>query len=112
LSDEETASLPTRLDAETFGRMEISTWRTDAGDLDVLSDIPSRDGRRRRYVDLVGQAHSRRVHGVTVQVVALSDLIASKEWANRRRTPKHSRSCMSSPPRGTDSAKLLQLRTR
>lgn len=83
LSDEEAAALPTQLDAETLGRMEISTWRTDAGDLDVLSDIPNREGRRQRYADLVGQAHSRPVHGVVVQVVALSDLIESKEGANR-----------------------------
>ena len=31
LSDEEAALLRTQLDAETLGRMEISTWRTDAG---------------------------------------------------------------------------------
>lgn len=52
-------------------------------ELDVLNDIPSRDGRRLRYADLASRAHRRTVHGVTVQVVALPDLIASKEWANR-----------------------------
>jgi hypothetical protein len=83
LTDDEAAALPTQLDAETLARMEISTWRTDAGDLDVLTDIPSRDGRRVRYAELVGRANSSRVHGVAVQVVALPDLIASKEWANR-----------------------------
>jgi predicted nucleotidyltransferase len=83
LSDEEAAALPTRLDAETLGRMEISTWRTDAGELDVLTDIPSRDGRRLRYADLITRAHTSHIHGVAVQVVALPDLIASKEWANR-----------------------------
>ncbi|MDP9453679.1 MAG: hypothetical protein M3P97_09915 [Actinomycetota bacterium] len=41
LSDEEAAALPTQLDRDTLGRMEISTWRTDAGDLDVLVDIPT-----------------------------------------------------------------------
>ena len=29
--------------------MEMSTWRTDAGDLDVFRDIPAVDGARRRY---------------------------------------------------------------
>src|SRR5215212_3231493 len=28
LTDEESARLPTRVDKETLGRMEISTWRT------------------------------------------------------------------------------------
>jgi len=39
LTDEEAARLPTRIDKETMGRMEISTWRTDAGDFDVLADL-------------------------------------------------------------------------
>jgi len=32
-----------------FLTMEISTWRTDAGDFDVLAEIPAGDGRRVRY---------------------------------------------------------------
>ncbi len=51
--------------------------------LDVLTDLPSSEGRRLRYVDLIGRAHLRSVHGVAVPVVAMTDLIASKEWANR-----------------------------
>lgn len=35
LSDEDAASLPVRLDRSSLLRMEISTWRTDAGDLDI-----------------------------------------------------------------------------
>lgn len=37
LSDQEAKALPTQIDADFLGRMDISTWRTDAGDLDVLT---------------------------------------------------------------------------
>lgn len=83
LSDEESAMLPIALDSNTLGRMELSTWRTDAGDFDVLTDIPARDGRRLRYDELIGRAAVQEVHGITVHVAALEDVIASKEWANR-----------------------------
>lgn len=83
LSDEDAAMLPTQLDRDTLGRMEISTWRTDAGDFDVLTDIPARDGHRLRYEDLVDRAAVLNVHGIAVQVAALEDVIASKEWADR-----------------------------
>jgi hypothetical protein len=63
--------------------MEISTWRTDAGDFDILADLPTRDGRRLRYDDLVGGASEQPLHGVTVRVAALDDIIASKGWADR-----------------------------
>jgi hypothetical protein len=36
--------------------MEISTWRTDAGDLDVLIGIPDRNGRVVGYGELVTRA--------------------------------------------------------
>ncbi len=76
VSDEDAAMLPTRLDTETLGRMEISTWRTDAGDFDVLTDIPARDGHRLRYDELIGRAAVQEVHGIAVQVAALEDVIA------------------------------------
>lgn len=56
LSDAEAAELPTLLDADTLGRMQISTWRTDAGDLDVLTEMAGAGGSRLRYDDLVGRA--------------------------------------------------------
>ncbi len=83
LSDEEAAALPTQLDRDTLGRMEISTWRTDAGDLDVLVDIPDRSGRRMRFDELISRAAVQDVHGRTVRIAALDDVIASKEWADR-----------------------------
>lgn len=53
LSDDEAPELPVQIDALTLSRMEISTWRTDAGDLDVLVEIPAQDGSRLSYDDLL-----------------------------------------------------------
>ena len=83
LDDVEAALLPVRIDRETLGRMEISTWRTDAGDFDILADLPTRDGRRLRFAELIGRADAQPLHGVTVRVAALDDIIASKQWADR-----------------------------
>ena len=52
LTDEDAKALPVQLSAEALGRMEISTWRTDAGDFDVLADIPTRGGTHLSYDDL------------------------------------------------------------
>ncbi len=83
LSDAEAAQLPVQIDATTLNAMEISTWSTDAGDLDVLVDIPGRDGVRRQYEDLATRAHVLVYSGLSVRVAGLDDIIASKEWANR-----------------------------
>ncbi len=72
-----------QIDAASLNAIEISTWRTDAGDLDVLIDIPGRDGLRRRYEDLTPNARALEYAGVAVRVAGLGDIIASKEWANR-----------------------------
>lgn len=83
LTDEEARALPVHLDGATLARMDISTWRTNAGDLDVLTAIPTRDGGRSRYEDLLVRASSVDFGGVPVRVAALEDIIASKEWADR-----------------------------
>lgn len=49
LSDEEAKALPVVIDAHSLGNMGISTWRTDAGDFDILADIPASDGQRLGY---------------------------------------------------------------
>ncbi len=46
LSDEEAKALPVPLDGQWLRDLELSTWRTDAGDLDVLTTLPRRDGQR------------------------------------------------------------------
>lgn len=83
LSDEEAAALTVPLDGAWLGSQEISTWRTDAGDFDVLCNMPARDGTRQRYEDLVGRAEQVEMYSSVVKVAALDDIIASKQWANR-----------------------------
>lgn len=83
LSDAEAALLPVKLDAHTLSRLEISTWRTDAGDMDVLVDMPARDGRRLSYEDLTGGAQRIQSANLSIRVAGLADIIASKQWANR-----------------------------
>ena len=83
LSDEEMSALPVQIDAETLARSEISTWRTDAGDVDILADIPSDIGPRRTYEDLVPRAARLEADGVAILVASLDDVIRSKERANR-----------------------------
>ena len=72
-----------QLDGRSLAQMELSTWRSDAGDFDVLVGIPDRDGRVMSYEELIGRAEEQRLHGVVVRAAALDDIIASKEWANR-----------------------------
>ena len=85
LSDDEARELPVQIDALTLTRMEISTWRTDAGDLDVLVEIPARDGSRLSYEDLLPRAVDAPYGAdrIVVHIAALDDIIASKQWANR-----------------------------
>lgn len=83
LTDEEAAALPMLVDGARLASMEISTWRTDAGDMDVLADLPDRDGNHLSYEDLSARAAELRFHGIVVQVADIADVIASKEWADR-----------------------------
>ena len=83
LSDEEAERLPVHVSGSTLARLEISTWRTDAGDFDVLAGIPDGRGRRLSYADLTARAADLELDGTIVRVAALDDVIASKEWADR-----------------------------
>lgn len=85
LSDEESALLPVQLSGPTLIRMEISTWRTDAGDFDILMSLPDREGRRIQYEELLERTSKLDLDGIILRVAALDDVIASKEWANRRK---------------------------
>lgn len=71
------------IDAHSLANMGISTWRTDAGDFDILADIPASDGQRLGYEVLAQRCTTAEVAGHQVLVAALDDVIASKEWANR-----------------------------
>jgi len=83
LSDEDAAQLPVAVTGSTLVRMEISTWRTDAGNLDVLAAIPDRNGRQLLYDELAARAAVLDLDGIAVRVAALDDVIASKERADR-----------------------------
>lgn len=83
LTDEEAKALPIQLDGRTLAQYQISNWRTDAGDLDVLADIPARDGRRLSFEDLEDRAALVTGEHFSVRLASLGDIIASKEWANR-----------------------------
>lgn len=82
IGDDEARRLPVQIDGPTL-LQRTSTWRTDAGDIDVMVEIPGSDGNRVGYDELVRSALVIDVSGRRVQVAALDDIIASKEWANR-----------------------------
>ena len=83
VDDEVAKALPVQLGPEFLAAIELSTWRTDAGDFDVLADMPNRTGGKVRYDELRSRAVTRGVGSVQVVVAGLDDIIASKEWANR-----------------------------
>ena len=70
LPDDEAAALPFRIDTQTLLHSEIWTLRTDAGDVDVLADIPDRQGHRRRYEDLIGAATTTQRSGQVLRLAA------------------------------------------
>jgi hypothetical protein len=86
MTDEEAAALPVALDAETILRLQISTWRTDAGDFDVLIDMPGADGRRWRYEDLVGRAEELRRDSVLVRTSS-PDVVRPRGRSTLNRRP-------------------------
>ena len=83
LTDEEARALPVQMDGAMLAQNEISTWRTDAGDLDVLTNIPARDGRRLGYEDLAHRTNIVQGNGFVVRAANLADIVASKEGADR-----------------------------
>lgn len=72
------------LDGRLLSRMQISNWRTRAGDVDVLFGIPhtSREDEA-HYEELHQSAHTIEIDGTQVEVASLEDLIRSKEIADR-----------------------------
>lgn len=86
LTDEEARALPVQLHPDALARMGVSTWQTDAGPVDVLATIPDRDGGRVGYDELQPRSATMKMdETLTVQVAGLSDIIASKEFANREK---------------------------
>ncbi|MGH3369821.1 MAG: hypothetical protein ACRDPR_07450 [Nocardioidaceae bacterium] len=101
MSDEEARALPVQLSAEALGRIELSTWRSDAGDFDVLADMPSNGGRRVSYDDLVPRS-------MAVTSMASRSVSRRSTTSSRRRSgptgPRTAPPCLSfgtSPPGAT-----------
>jgi hypothetical protein len=65
--------------------MEISTWRTTAGDLDVLRSLRDLDGVRRSYGELAGRSVAISVNEVEIRLAGLGDIIDSKRFADREK---------------------------
>ena len=83
MSDEEARRLPVQVDARTLEG--FTTWRTLAGDVDIIADIPRREGGRIGYEELARHALVVNVkdYGRRLVIAALDDIIASKEGADR-----------------------------
>lgn len=83
LTNDEARAMPTTIDRHTLANAAISTWRTNAGDLDVMTELAVADGVRRSYDDLLDASTHARLGGDSVRIAALNDIIASKHHANR-----------------------------
>lgn len=83
LSDEEARALPMPIDAATLAALEVSTWRTEAGDVDVLTNLRSLEGERRPYEDLLAAAVTAEIGSIQVRLAGLGDIVAAKKFANR-----------------------------
>jgi len=84
LSDYDARHLPVQVDADALGRMELSTWMTDAGGFDVLSALQDERGGVIPYEQLVERATYLRIGGsIIVRAAALEDIIVAKEQADR-----------------------------
>jgi len=85
MSDDEARALPVQLDAATLRGMEVSTWRTTAGDLDVLRSLRDLDGGRRSYGELAARSVAISVNEVEIRLAGLGDIIESKRFADREK---------------------------
>ncbi len=83
MTDEEARALNVQLDVHSLERMTNSTWTTDAGQFDILSDLKNETGGPVPYEVLVTRSSVVAVDGYHVRVAAVSDVIAAKTFANR-----------------------------
>ncbi|MDD9984031.1 MAG: hypothetical protein OXU81_22185 [Gammaproteobacteria bacterium] len=72
------------LDGSTLSHYEVSTWRTDYGDIDVVVGTPTRvRGQLASFDDLAANAKARSAFGVVILIADLNDIIESKEALDR-----------------------------
>ncbi len=84
VDDEAAAELSRQLlHPDFFARTAASTWRTDSGSIDILSDIPALDGERVQYVELRARATFAPTSELRIPVASLDDIIDSKTRADR-----------------------------
>lgn len=82
MTDDESKALGVVIDDVMLSRAQQTTWRTDAGDLDVLTEVAHPEGRV-GYEELASRSVSLRLDEINIRLISLDDLIASKETANR-----------------------------
>lgn len=83
MDDETARQLSPPVTGDWLSRLELSTWQTDLGAVDVLKNIPDREGAHLDYDRLAARSTAVDVDGVIVQIASLEDIIASKRWADR-----------------------------
>lgn len=71
------------LHPDFFERTAASTWRTDAGSIDILASIPDINGAPVGYQQLSSRSSMADAGEVQVSVASLDDVIDSKTHANR-----------------------------
>lgn len=79
--------LPFRIDLRTLQIGKNFTLRTDAGNLNVLGDIPGSES----FDELWKNADERPLFGFNVRVASIPNLISMKRAAGRRKDQDHIR---------------------
>lgn len=82
MTDEESKALGVVIDDVMLDRAQQTTWRSDAGDLDVLTEVAHTSGRA-GYEQLASRSVSLRLDDIDIRLISLDDLIACKEAADR-----------------------------
>lgn len=98
-TDSEPEGLPFACDADSLAAVQMWNLTTDAGDLDLSFEPAGTRG----YADLRRDAAQAQLYGVTVSVASLTDVIRSKQAANRpkdQRVLPALREILASAPRG------------
>ncbi|HYN31709.1 MAG TPA: hypothetical protein VES40_03725 [Ilumatobacteraceae bacterium] len=82
MTDDEARQLSVVIDAATIRAFGSTTWMTDAGPLDVLTELPVAGGRR-TFADLEQRTTDVEFSGVIVRIASLDGIIDSKSHADR-----------------------------
>jgi hypothetical protein len=82
IADGQTVPVPL-IDSRLLAQMQIGNWSTDAGRVDVLHEIPTRDGSGADYGRLRTAGTTITDSGRTFTVAGLADIAASKRAVGR-----------------------------